>query len=99
MSMNTARSVKPMVLSTASSEVRSCTDCTIMVAIAKSSAASTALTTARMRKSKSPICCTCCWASSRIDSVLVSCEELAESRSIASATGTARFGSVTETLM
>ena len=32
------------------------TDCIIMVAVANSSAASTALTIARMRKSRSPIC-------------------------------------------
>ena len=98
-SKNTARSVKPMVLRTASSGVRSRTDCIIMVAVANSSAPSTAVTTARMRKSRSPIRCTWACASSRSDSVLVSFEELAKRRSIASATGTAWPGSVTPTLM
>ena len=90
--------MNPRVLSTASSAVRSRIDCIIMVEVANNSATSTAPTIARIRKFRSPIDWSCSCASSRSDSDLVSFEELANRRSISSATLTASFGSETATL-
>ena len=68
-SASTLPSEKPRVLSTASSGVRSLTDCIIVLAVRNSSVNSTAPTIALTMKLMSPICLSCICASA--DSVCV----------------------------
>ncbi len=81
-SVSTLPSEKPSVFSTASSGVRSRTDCIIVFAVRNSSVNSTAPTIALAMKLMSPSCLSCICASADSVCVRVSYEEFANSASI-----------------
>ncbi len=89
--------MKPSVFSTASSGVRSRTDCIITAPTENNSAKNTAPTMARTTKPMSPICLIELAASWCSLSVLVSLGELANWASIRWPTSLAWAGSVTRT--
>ncbi len=92
---STVPSLKPRVFSTASSGVRSRTDCIITVPTESSRAKNTAPMIARTTKPMSPICLIWSWTYWPWVAVLVSCGELANRASTALETWPAWVGSPT----
>ncbi len=90
---STVPSLKPRVLSTASSGVRSRTDCIITVPTESRRAKNTAPMIARTTKPMSPICLIWSWTYWPWVAVLVSCGELANRASTALETWLDCFGS------
>jgi len=97
-SASTVGLLKPMVLSTASSGMRSRMDCAMVLPVSSSRVKNTAPMMAVTIRPMSPICLAKERWKSRSPWVLVSSAELANSRSMAWATCSARSGSLTFTM-